>query len=723
MIKVISTLSLFDEFEQATKEEIVSYCLSKKVIGIDIETTRKYPRNAYSEKKYQAGLDPYLSNIIMLQIGDDEKGFVIDARHCDLSFLKSVLESPDVLKVGHNLKFEGKHLYLKGLKLVNIWDTMICEKVLYNGMPYKYSLASLVERYFNVKLKNTVETYDLFEEVDDELETTYIDKSIRLQFIDWGDKAFTKDQIEYGYDDVLYPLKIYKIQKEGRILQDGTLYNPVKGFELENKITQVLAKMELRGINVDIEGWMQLYEKNKKIYLQYIDKLNKWVIENHPKFRSPPNLFDKNWKCSIQWTSSKQVVEFAKYLNICPKEVSKQTKKLEYTVGAKSMVRLLENENKDRFMSMQDLPLIEKYDYQSFILNYLITKKYEQLISTFGKDWLSFIHPITGKVHTNFVQLMNTGRLSSTSPNIQQIPNGKEWRKLFIAPKGYKLIATDYSAQEVRVAAEVTNCKELQDFFVKEHPIFKDDFHSFTATQMFKVMRKDDSLILNKKDNKKERNIAKGMVFKINYGGSPYTISQDMGISIEEAELFYNSFLNGFKGLKENFEITKKLAVKRGWIELDSYTGKKYFYPFFDEMKELQQKAMSYYPENYRDFSKQEKKQFKANLYSKHPEVKLLWKQWGILKGKLERAALNYRIQGLSATMSKLAMGIIDYQNDSLDEGLLLFVHDEAVELYKEENIEEKITNTISSMKKSGLYVCKKVPMDAEAAVGDFWVH
>ena len=720
--------NIFEDIKICSIEKVIEYCSNKKILGLDIETTRKYPKNKYNEKIYKPGLDPYVSTIIMLQIGDKENGFVIDARYVDIKKLKFILESKDILKVGHNLKFEGKHLFLKGINLTNVWDTMICERVLYNGIKQKYTLAALAEKYFNVKLKEDsvlVNTLDLFQENDfgEEEEIEIIDKSTRLQFIEWGDKPFTLEQIKYGYDDVIYPLKIYDIQKNGRILEDGTSYNPVRGFELENKITQVLSKIELRGILVNTQGWIDLYNKNIKLYNEYIKKLDNWVINNFKKYRIQPTLFDKDWKCSIEWTSSKQVIQFTKHLGICPKEISKQTKKLEYTVGAKALVKLLSNENKERFMKMESLPLEKENDFQSFILNYLITKKYQQLTTTFGKNWLDYIHPITGKVHTNFIQLMNTGRLSSISPNMQQIPNGREWRELFIAPVGYKMIATDFSAQEVRVAAEVTNCKELQDFFIKEHPIFKDDFHSFTATQMFRVMKKDDSLILNKKDNKKERNIAKGMVFKINYGGSPYTISQDMGISIEEAEEFYNSFLDGFNGLKENFEETKKLALKRGWIELDSFTKKRYFYPDFKKMESLKKEALSYYPENYKNFSKKEKENFKNELYQNNPNIKNLWKEWGILIGKLERAALNYRIQGLSATMSKLAMGIIDKDNLNLNEGLILFVHDEAIEIYEEKKANFKSKNTIKAMKLAGLFTCKKVPMDAESAIGDFWIH
>ena len=93
-----------------------------------------------------------------------------------------------------------------------------------------------------------------------------------------------------------------------------------------------------------------------------------------------------------------------------------------------------------------------------------------------------------------------------------------------------------------------------------------------------------------------------------------------------------------------------------------------------------------------------------------------------ILKGKLERAALNYRIQGTSATMTKLATILVDKES-SLEEGVLLLVHDEIVQQFKQDKSEQMADFTIECMKKAGEYFCQNVPMDAETAVGDHWIH
>jgi DNA polymerase I-like protein with 3'-5' exonuclease and polymerase domains len=446
-------------------DKCLSYLEDKKVIGLDIETTRKYPKNRYREDVYKPGLDPYVSKICMLQIGDLNSQFVIDARYVDISPLKEVLESNKILKVGHNLKFEVKHLLLNhGIFVQNVWDTMISERILYNGEKLSYSLEALMKRHLGYQTMEDKDLFDLTGEFDEEdrdeldeldeldwldgntKEPLYVDKSIRTQFIEIGDKPFTQKQIEYGATDIVTPLQLYKLQKKGRLV-DGELYYPEIGFRLENTFVPVLGRIELKGVNIDVPAWLEMAEYNEKIYLEKTERLNQWVEQYYPEF-TQPDLF-KGAVCRVDWRSPKSTVAFARYLGICPKEKSKFTGKIEYTVGAKAMFKLLTNENKENFFALNELEFKGKDDYQAFILNFLLLKKYQQLTTTFGKEWLRYIHPITGKMYCGFQQLLNTGRMSSINPNLQQIPNGKEWRKMFISAKGNQLIATDYEAQEV----------------------------------------------------------------------------------------------------------------------------------------------------------------------------------------------------------------------------------------------------------------------------------
>lgn len=136
--------------------------------------------------------------------------------------------------------------------------------------------------------------------------------------------------------------------------------------------------------------------------------------------------------------------------------------------------------------------------------------------------------------------------------------------------------------------------------------------------------------------------------------GSAFTLAKDMGIPIEDGESFYNAYFDGFPGLSENFEETKKLAVKRGWVELDPYTGKRYFFPDFDRMQELYEKAWAYYPEDYRKMSKDAREEVKAELKITAPELSGIWREYMKLKGKLERRGLNFREKNAEVKLGEL---------------------------------------------------------------------
>lgn len=554
MIKYIgNNLLEYDGIENSSMEECIKYCKSKKILGLDIETGRLYPKNRYREDVYKPGLDPHMTRIVMIQIGDLDSRFVIDARVVDYSGLKEILEDSEILKVGANLKFEGK-FFLKylGCRLVNVWDCMIVEKLLYNGLRKSNSLSAMMYRYLGIqpiqninlfseldkkissKAKHLYNTYllsgiekdieDIEAEIEQEmLENEFIDKSIRMGFIDIGDAPFTLKQVKYGDEDITAPLKIYKKQLEG--VND---WNPKIAIELENRFTQVLAEIELKGMHFDQQKWLDIYNDALILYNKRLDKLNQFIEDNYPQYCGSGDLFSQKPVCAIKWTSSKQVISFLSPLGWCPKETSKSTGKHSYTVGAKAMFRLLNNENKGRFFKQKDLDKIE--DEQSFILQYLLFKKSEQAITTFGKDWLKYVHPVTKRVHSTYRQLMNTTRPSSTNPNLLNIPAGS-YRYAFSSSNGWKIVNCDYAGQELRTAAHIHNVSKMIQFFNEGDPKFGSDFHSYSATQMQRAMKNDPNYVVEPKElsdgsnnpnftseHSKERNDSKAITFLMNYG-------------------------------------------------------------------------------------------------------------------------------------------------------------------------------------------------------------
>jgi len=576
---------LFNEYQSATMEECIAYCKTQSIVGLDIETGRKYPKNQYNEEVYKPGLDPYLSRIVMIQIGTLEKIFIIDARCINYFGLKEILEDNSILKVIHNAKFEGTFFLSQGIKICNVWDTFMAEKVLYNGLKISYSLASLMYRYLGIKPAEQVDLFNSYEDDEDEdfemdeldmldyrpkQQQLYVDKSTRLQFINIGDAPFSSKQMEYGADDIKAPLQIYAIQRNGRYILDEKgkeiHYNPVYGFITQNEFTQVLASIQYEGMEFNQQKWIELAEKAGSIYRERCDKLNSYVETNYASnFCDSINLFSGKPTCAIKWSSPDQVIKFFRHLGFCPKEKSKQTGKLEWTVGAKALFKLLSVDYRDKFYSGKETEIVTQED---IILNYLLLKKSEQSYTTFGKDFLKYVHPITKRIHSSYNQYMHTGRMSSTNPNLQNIPAGHEYRECFRSEK-YIWINADYASQESRILADVSANETLIKFFTEKDDVFGGDMHSFAATNMERVIRRDPSIIITKKNNPKARNIAKALNFSLSYGGSAFSLKDALSCSVEEAESFIQAYFDGFPGLEENFNKTRELACKRGWIELD----------------------------------------------------------------------------------------------------------------------------------------------------------
>lgn len=714
-----------DRVVYATIEECREYCAKRSVLGLDIETTRKYRLNTYrNEDVYQPGLDPYLSSICMIQVGNKKRVYVIDTRSVDISILIPVFQDKSKLWVGANLKFDVKHLlHNYGILFWYIWDVMLVEMNLTNGLGksktnprgLSYSLQAMAGRYLDVA---AVQERDLFTEDTEEEDTDqlYIDKRIRQGFLTIKDRPYTESEILYGADDIIYPLYIRDKQ-----LQGFRGYNPIVVHQLENEFCLVLADIELKGMEFNKEQWLRTYEKNLLIFNHRKKKLDDWVVANHRSFCAPPDMFRAEYTCSIQWTSSKQVIELFRHIGFCPMEKSKQTGKMEYTAGAKSLTKLLDGPYKERYNDDKETDIVEEKD---LILNYLLFKVSEQCVTTFGKDWLKHIHPITGRVHTSYKQILNTGRIASRSPNLQNIPSDVDYRKAFVAAEGHSLINADYSQQEAIVLAEVSGDEKMIDFFNNGGG----DIHSFVGTQMFRIIRKDPTLVVTKKTHPEERIAAKSVNFLIAYGGSAHALADSLGITKDEAQGFIDGYMNTFPSLKADFEKTKKEAVETGYIVIDPITDRQWFCSDFDEMNRLEKEIWSYYPENYKSIKNySEKNKIKEELKEKYPELKKMWSKFFIIKGDLERKSLNYRIQGRSGSQTKTAAILFrKYQIDNnLRNTVYLtnLIHDEITAECTKEYGEKGRELIQKVMVEGGNVYVTKLKMKADAVIVDWWYH
>jgi DNA polymerase-1 len=618
----------------ATIENCHNYLKTKQLISLDIETSYKFGGRY---KKYKEGLDPYLSNIVMLQIGDINRQYVIDYRDINISMLYPILTDKNIIKVGHNIKFEYKHLYHNdGIRLNNIYDTMVVEQILYNGLGKSNSLKALNQRYLNKD----------------------VDKDTRLEFSHIGNRPFTEKQINYGAEDVLYPLLIREQQLTA--IDNKDVNNCVR---LEMLFTLVLGDIEYKGMNFNQGLWLDNYEKNKIIYEDKIEILNNFVLDNYfdTDFVSKQfDLFTPDFYCSIQWTSPTQVVKFFRFLGICPKEKGK------YTSEAKVVKASLKTINKN---------IDEKL--KQFLKDYLSYKKYHQACTTFGKKFLKHVNPVTKRLHSSYKQIVTTGRISSSNPNLQNIPAKHGFRSAFDAPKGWKIVNADYSGQEQIILANKSKDKDLIYFYQQGFG----DMHSYIASKIYPEIS-NLSLEDIKKLHPDKRQIAKSAGFAINYGGTGFTIAGNLGVSQQQGDDVYNAYFKAFPGLKKYFDITISNTFRRGYILIDELTGRKCW---FEPPKTGQE------------------------------------------KGSIARTALNYPIQGEAGGITKYApilfrKWILD---NNLEDYIFItnLVHDEINVEVKEGYLELAAENLERCMKESGDKWCKIVPLTASAVITDFWNH
>jgi len=407
-----TSIGLEKGIKQASLQECISYLSGIPTLGLDIETTRKY--NKYFDFE---GLDPHTSKIVMLQIGDLHNQYVIDTRNVDISPLVPMFGNKDITFVGHNIAFEYKHILKNyGVRLAKVYDTMISEQLLNNdGVQKSYSLNALNEKYLDIT----------------------VDKSIRLGFLTIGDRPFSTHEIIYGADDIINPLRI-KAYQEVQMSAEHKDIEPV--FKLEMRFLLGKAEMEYVGVPFNRHIWESTYNENLKLFNEKTVGLNEFIIANFPNspfIERQLDLFDESTKCSIQWTSSKQVIEFLNFLGICPRAKSKTTKKVRDTAEAKEVRAILLRDD------LSDL-------IKDFVKSYLSMKELEQRVTTFGIKFLKHINPITGRIHSHYKQILNTGRISSSGPNNQNIPAQHEFRSAFCADEGSYLVNADYSGLTIQ---------------------------------------------------------------------------------------------------------------------------------------------------------------------------------------------------------------------------------------------------------------------------------
>ena len=524
-----------------------------------------------------------------------------------LGKLKPLLEDPARLKVGQNLKYDRNVLQNHGIDLQGIaFDTML-ESYVLNSTASRHDMDSLARKYLGV---DTIS----FEEIAGK-----------------GAKQLTFNQIEleqaapYAAEDADITLRLHQTLW-GELSKLPTL---AKVFtEIELPLLPVLARMELLGTTIDPK---LLHQQSQEIEVRLAE------LE-----RQAHELAGQEFNLS----SPKQLGEILFVKLGLP--ILKKTPK-----GAPSTAEEVLAE------------LAETYDLPRLLMEH---RGLAKLKSTYTDKLPLMIKPQTGRVHTSYHQAVAaTGRLSSTDPNLQNIPvrneQGRRIRQAFIPSAGYKLVAADYSQIELRIMAHLSGDQGLLTAFAEGK-----DIHKATAAEVFGVAL--DAVTTDM------RRSAKAINFGLIYGMSAFGLAKQLGIGRAEAQKYMDLYFERYPGVLEYMERTRQQAEAQGYVET----------------------------------------LFGRRLYL--PDIKS--RNAGLRKGA-ERAAINAPMQGTAADIIKRAMIAVDGWIRGITDGsihMLMQVHDELVFEIREEKLEEYIALIKEKMSAAAEL---HVPLVVEAGTGDNW--
>jgi len=624
-----------------------------KEITLDCETT---------------GLNPIKDKTIMLQLGSLDNQYIIDTRCISLEPIRSILEDPNKLFIGHNIKFDYNMLKQFKIKLSNVYDTMLADRVIHNG---KYTIDNIkkTKRYS----LNGVYNYYFQERIN---------KDLQKDFLYIKDKPFNYNHILYGALDVVYPFKIKKKQEE--LIKEFSLEKTVS---LENKVTLIVGDIQYNGMYLNKDIWLKAVKHYKKLVDETEKKLDFLLLKEEKgkiyKLNArQQSLFGPEYESDkitvVNWNSDQQVYKIlTTVFNIYP------TDKYNKASASAEAISLLADSS----------------EITTTLLNF---REQQKIISSFGENFLNKYLEEDCKIRTTYNQIVDTGRMSSRTPNLQQIPSGTGFhRESFTASSPDKtLIISDYSGQEARVMSELANDENYLEFFNKG----KGDAHSFVATRMFSVAFGKEFIVTKDNENKEYRQKGKILNFFISFGGSSYTLSKTLKISKEEAQELIDAFFKGFPALKKFFTKCNKFGIDKGYIRMNSITNRIRWFPEWRQYKELE-----------------------AKLHKTKEDKSTLMK----LKGGIERKSQNTPIQGTSSDITKTALLLLG--NKLLEKEILPYneakvkiigvVHDEIL-IEVDKNIQEEWKIILKDcMEKAGALFCTKVKLIAEPIISSYWTH
>jgi DNA polymerase-1 len=523
-----------------------------------------------------------------------------------LEILKPLLTNPESLKIAQNFKYDYLVLLRAGLKVEgSVFDTMVAGYLL--DAAQKISMDALAKTYLNYEPVSIV---------------TLIGKGKAQKSMD---ELPYSEVAEYACEDADVTYRLWKVLKEK--LNDDELTEIAS--DLEFPLIRVLAHMEKEGINVDV-GMLEQFSEELTHDLEELEEKIFDLSGEEFNLNSPKQLGD---------------VLFEK-LGL---PAGKKTKTGQYSTSESVLTKLAPD-----------------YEIPSLVLDY---RSLSKLRSTYVDALPKLVNETSGRIHTELNQTVAaTGRLSSSNPNLQNIPirtkRGREIRKAFVPADGFKLLAADYSQVELRVIASISGDENMIEAFRNG-----EDIHSRTAKEVFNL----DSIDEVTSDQRRK---AKEVNFGIPYGVSAYGLASRLGISNEEGKEMIDQYFERFPGIQTYIDETVKEAKDTGFVK--TLLGRRRYIPDINS------------------------------------------RNWNV-RGFAERTAINMPIQGTAADIIKLAMIKIDdlLRDSDYKSRMLLQVHDELIfEIHEDET--QELPAKLKEMMENAYTL--DVPLDVEIGLADNWL-
>lgn len=524
-----------------------------------------------------------------------------------LEQLRPLLENPDKAKLGQNLKYDAHVLANHGITLRGIAHDTMLESYVLNSTATKHNMDDLAKVYLDV-------TTIHYEEVAGK----------GAKQINFSEVAIDK-ATPYAAEDADITLRLHQVLSE-KLAQSPallTLYT-----ELEIPLISVLARIEANGVLIDTDMLAQ----------QSMELANHIISLEQQAHNVAGHIFNLG--------SPKQIQDI--FYNQLKLPVLKKT-----PTGQPST-----DESVLQDLADQGFPL------PKLILDY---RSLNKLKSTYTDKLPQQVDNKTGRVHTSYHQAVAaTGRLSSSDPNLQNIPirseEGRKIRQAFIAPDGYKIVAADYSQIELRIMAHLSNDAGLITAFSTGQ-----DVHRATAAEVFAVAPDQVTNDL--------RRSAKAINFGLIYGMSAFGLAAQLGLSRNQAQDYINLYFARYPDVKNYMDNIRELARQQGYVE--TLFGRRLYLPHINSRN--------------------------ANL-----------RQYA------ERTAINAPMQGTAADIIKRAMLAVDawLQPASVDAKIIMQVHDELVFEIAESQIEDCIVNIKQIMCAAAEL---NVPLVVDVGVGENW--